>query len=196
MKNSDVKIHVCILAAGASSRFGSSKQLQIIDAQPMVLHVFRTIEHSAIVNKQLVLGAHVENISKVIPTNLEVIVSERWQEGLSASIGAAVQKMDTGASHLMLALADQVAITRMEYAGLIDMCCQHPDAIIASKYSGKRGVPAIFPKSKAHMLERLVGDKGAGELLNSSAGVLEVEILNASIDIDTQADLRTFVSAE
>ena len=187
---SEVGIHLCILAAGASRRFGATKQLYPISGQPMVLHAYNCINHASVVSKSLVLGANIEDICGQIPSHINVIVSNDWQLGLSASIGAAVEAMRDDTSHLMLALADQISIQSGDFQRLINACLKYPDSVIASTYAGNRGVPAIFPRAYAKKLMNLTGDKGASHLLGAMESLIEVYIPQALIDIDSPDDLQ------
>ena len=189
MKN-DVRIHLCVLAAGASRRFGAAKQLYPINGQPMVMHVYNECNHASIVKKSLVLGAHFEHVSAVIPGNVNVVFSKNWDLGLSASIHSAIDAMSEDATHLMLALADQVSILSTEYEHLVNACLDSPNSINTAVYAKKRGVPAIFPRETLPALTELKGDRGASSVLNSMHNVFEINLPSALIDIDTRDDLQ------
>ena len=186
----EISIHLCILAAGAGTRFGSVKQIQTFNKQPMLMHVHNQIDHPLIVKKSIVVGAHYERVIQAIPSNTDVIEAQDWQIGLSASIAAAVDAMSHNATHLMLALADQPLIQFADYDRLISACLNSPENITAAFYASRCGVPAIFPSADLILLRQLKGDKGAGKLLNTMENVIPVNIPNAVNDIDTPEDLN------
>jgi CTP:molybdopterin cytidylyltransferase MocA len=57
----------------------------------------------------------------------------------------------------------------------------------ASRYAGKNGVPAFFPKKHFDQLMKLKGDTGARELL---AEARYEELENGELDVDTVKDLE------
>jgi len=187
-----MNIDVFVMAAGKSSRFGSPKQLQVVNDVPMVLHAINKIKHKNVVRKTLVIGAYSEEIVKLLPTNIEHIFAEHWDQGLSASILAAVDHFDINASHLMIVLADQIAVSAEEFDCLIEKSIDNPLSIVAARYDGVKAVPAIFPKNTVSLLATFNGDKGAGSILNSEQDVISLEVESAGQDIDTPADLSRF----
>ncbi|MEI6051730.1 MAG: NTP transferase domain-containing protein, partial [Opitutaceae bacterium] len=76
-----------ILAAGASSRLGSPKQLLLLDGQPLVTRAAQAALTAGAWPVVVVLGAHAEKIRPAL-ARLPVIVVENaaWPEGMAASI--------------------------------------------------------------------------------------------------------------
>jgi len=77
---------------------------------------------------------------------------------------------------------DQPAVT-VEHLQLL---MRGPD-VKASSYTGRKGVPAFFPKRYFEELEALRGDVGARELLRSAEAV---ELKGGELDVDTVGDLK------
>jgi molybdenum cofactor cytidylyltransferase len=105
-------LHVIVLAAGGSSRFGSPKQLVRVDGRPL-LHaaVSRSIEvagHSV----SVVLGAHAAELAPLLShTSAAVVINRDWREGMASSIRAGVMRLPGSCNGVMLVLADQAAVT-------------------------------------------------------------------------------------
>ncbi len=100
------------------------------------------------------------------------------------------------ASHIMLTLADQIALTSDDYQNLIEHSFAHPDKLVCAKAGEEIMPPAIFPQRYFSQLMTLTGDKGAKALLHQNkAALLEVLLPNAAIDIDTQQDLHDWHNA-
>ncbi len=57
----------------------------------------------------------------------------------------------------------------------------------ASRYAGRSGVPAFFPKKYFDQLMKLKGDAGARELL---AEARYEDLENGELDVDTPTDLK------
>lgn len=69
--------------------------------------------------------------------------------------------------------------------------------IVASTYDNTVGVPAVFGSEHFDDLMKLEGDEGAGRWLRSRLNdVTTVRIDNASIDIDTPAELARLLSRD
>ena len=101
-------LHAIVLAAGASTRFGSPKQLVRIEGRPM-LHavVSRAVEvagHSVTV----VLGAHAPELTPLLRhTPASVIVNRDWQEGMGSSIRTGMSQVPGSVDGVLLLLARQ-----------------------------------------------------------------------------------------
>ena len=189
-------LYAVVLAAGASTRFGSAKQLVRVAGRPL-LHtaVTRASEvtgHALIV----VLGAGAAELAPLLRHSPgSVLVNQDWREGLASSIRAAVTRLPATCSGVMLVLADQAAVTTDDLKRLAGTWRKQPHYIAAALYGGRAGVPAIFPRSTFRELSELRGDVGARALLRrNSDRVLRVPMPSAALDIDTPEDLLALES--
>jgi molybdenum cofactor cytidylyltransferase len=189
------QIGIVILAAGASTRFGSPKQLASVDGAPLLqraMDAANSCGHGPVV---VVLGAHHEQIMKEIRmTGRSVVFAHDWESGLSASIRAGVrQTLDESPliNAILLMLADQPAVNRDSLLKLISSHDGSETTIAASHYSGQLGVPAIFGRRYFDELLSLTGSGGAKTLIKQHAScVRSVELPEAAIDVDTLGDLQ------
>lgn len=184
-------LHAIVLAAGASSRFGSPKQLVRVDGRPL-LHaaVSRAVEvagHAV----SVVLGAHAADLAPLLRhTAASIVINRDWSEGMASSIRAGVSRLPGSCGGVMLVLADQAAVTAEDLRRLATSWRQQPDYIIAAQYGATLGAPAIFPASYFRDLTELRGDRGAQALFKRNPDrVIRVPMDSASIDIDTPEDL-------
>src|SRR6185437_9349687 len=187
----DDGLHAIVLAAGASTRFGSAKQLVRIAGRPM-LHatVTRAVEvaGNAVI---VVLGARADELAPLLSHSpATVVINRDWREGIGSSIRAGVARLPAACSGVLLALADQVAVTAQDLQRLVGAWRRQPEYVVASLYSGAVGVPAIFPRSRFRELAELRGDTGARMLLHRNPDrVVRVPMESAALDIDTPEDL-------
>jgi molybdenum cofactor cytidylyltransferase len=184
-------LHAAILAAGASTRFGSAKQLVRLGGTP-VLH--QAIANAALVaghSVTVVLGAHAREIGPALrQSSAAVAVNRDWEEGLSSSIRTAVHSMPSGCDGLMLVLADQVAVTGDDLKRLYAGWRRHPVLIVAALYGGAPGLPAIFPRWALTDLLQLRGDRDPRLVIRRNIDrVVRVPMQNAAMDLDTPEDL-------
>jgi molybdenum cofactor cytidylyltransferase len=93
-----------------------------------------------------------------------------------------------------------LAFAAKDAEGVLLMACDQPAVTVkhlshlslraevkASRYAGKNGVPAFFPKKYFDKLMELKGDAGARELL---AEARYEELENGELDVDTVEDLK------
>jgi molybdenum cofactor cytidylyltransferase len=184
-------LHVIVLAAGASTRFGSPKQLVRLNGRPL-LH--RAVSQAAEVGGHavsVILGAHAAELAPLLRhTSASVLVNRAWPEGLASSIRLGVAHLPPSCDGVLLTLADQAAVTGNDLKRLYGMWRRDPHRIVASRYEGAVGVPAIFPRSEFAALAALRGDRGARGLLQGrSDQIVAIDLANAAIDIDTPEDL-------
>jgi molybdenum cofactor cytidylyltransferase len=189
-------LHVVILAAGGSSRFGSPKQLIRYEGHSLLqrsLHVASEVAGPAVT---VVLGAHAADIIATLPTSgLTLIVNRDWAEGIASSIRSGISRLPGACDGALLLLADQPLVQPEGLSRLAAQWRREPRTIVASRYgnaalSGVTGVPAVFPRWCFPDLLALRGDQGARALFHRYAEhVRRIELPEAAVDIDRPEDL-------
>jgi molybdenum cofactor cytidylyltransferase len=185
------ELHVVVLAAGASTRFGSPKQLVRLNGRPLLhLAVSRAVEVAG-QSVTVVLGANAVELAPLLRhTPAAIVVNRDWSEGMGSSVRTGVSRVPATADAVMLMLADQPAVTAEDLRRLISTWRRQPQCIVAAHYAGTAGVPAIFPREDFTALAGLRGDTGARALLKRGGErLIRVPLQSAEIDIDTPEDL-------
>jgi molybdenum cofactor cytidylyltransferase len=180
-----------LLAAGASTRFGSPKQLVRVAGRPL-LHAAVTRASEVTGNALIVvLGAGAAELAPLLrhsPGSL--VINHEWREGLASSIRAGVARLPPACTGVLLLLADQAAVTTDDLKRLAGTWRKQPQCVAVALYAGTMGVPAIFPRNMFRELAELRGDVGARALLRRNADrLVRVPMPSAAIDIDTPEDL-------
>ncbi len=85
-------LHAIVLAAGASSRFGSPKQLLRLDGELLLHRVIGCASEVASSAVTVVLGAHAAEIAVALPP-VTLQVNREWREGIASSIRIAVRAL-------------------------------------------------------------------------------------------------------
>jgi molybdenum cofactor cytidylyltransferase len=184
-------LYAIVLAAGASGRFGSPKQLVRVDGRPLMHTVVsRSVEvagHSTLV----VLGANAAELAPLLRhTPATIVINRDWADGLASSIRAGVSSLPGFCTGVMLVLADQAAVTAEDLRRLAGTWRRQPDYIVAAQYGSTLGAPAIFPNAYFRALTELRGDRGASVLFHRNPDrVVRVPMDSAALDIDTPEDL-------
>lgn len=188
-----MKLQAVLMAAGASTRFAGIKQLAMINGEALVNICIRHVLDGGVKDLTLVLGSAHEKIRQIVEADIKVHVASEWASGLGHSMASAVKNLDGDTTHLLIVLADQLAISAEQIRLLVNQASMTPDCIICCRYKGAIGVPAIFPSAYFSQLLSLTGDKGAKGILSKNRQALNViDMQSAAFDIDTKQDLATW----
>ena len=190
-------IVIVILAAGASRRMGSPKQLLPWGASTLLQHAIQTAQKTAASEIIVVLGANYslveEDIKDVSVTTLK---NDNWAVGLGKSIACAASFVLKSKKHIdgvLFMLADQPLIESSYLDNLIAEYSVGGNQILTTSYTnGKRGVPTLFDKHYFKELTTLNDDDGAKSILkkyHSHVTILDAEIENLDIDSKEDYDL-------
>ena len=186
-----------ILAAGASTRLGSPKQLLLLEGQPLVVRAAQAALTAGAWPVVVVLGAHAEKIRPTL-ARLPVLAVENsaWPEGMAASIRTGITTLGQFSRTLdaaLIALCDQPAFDAAVITQLLTAQRATGSSIVASRYAGRHGAPALLLRAHFSALAALTGESGARDLLNGEAAHLTVVDLPALVeDIDTPADVAAY----
>ncbi|MDE0244764.1 MAG: nucleotidyltransferase family protein [Gammaproteobacteria bacterium] len=193
-------LRAVILAAGASRRFGSPKQLLSYRGETLVARSVRLAYEAGAETVCLVLGYRAKAIRRALqqgrvpPGRTTTLRNARWRDGMGHSLACGVRALDRRARAVLVCLADQPLLETGDLARLVQVWRVSPRSVVASRYDGKPGVPAIFPRSHFTALKSLSGDRGARVLLASSNDVLSVPMPRAAVDVDDPRDLERLTS--
>lgn len=185
-------MHVIVLAAGASTRFGSPKQLTDIGGRGMLEAVVQRATELGAADVTVVLGAEAQAIrASLLDSQASIVVNGSYADGISSSIRAGLAQLPATVDAVLILLGDQAAVTTEDLRRLVARWGREPDRIVAADYGPIIGVPAIFPADLIPELASLRGDRGAQLVLSRHRGrVVTVPMPSAAIDIDTADDLR------
>jgi CTP:molybdopterin cytidylyltransferase MocA len=181
-----MSIAAVVLAAGASTRLGEPKQLVMLGDETLLERTVRVAREAGCSPMVVVVGAeHSQVLERCVLGDAVTVINDQWQEGMASSIRLGVQTLGfiaKDAEGVLLMTCDQPAVTAKHLLRLM----LEPE-MKASRYAGRSGVPAFFPKKYFDQLMKLKGDSGARELL---AEARYEELENGDLDVDTAADLE------
>ena len=182
-----------ILAAGGSSRLGKPKQLLQFEGKTLLRRAADAMIASLCNPVVVVLGAESEKTAAAIAgLPVHVCFNDDWETGMGSSIRKGINEMLRVApniSAVVIMLCDQPLITTENINELAAKFAATQNSIIASRYNGVSGVPALFSSEMFDALSQIEGDKGARDLIRERMASIEtIEMREAAVDIDTPGD--------
>lgn len=178
-----------VLAAGAATRFGASKQIAELDGRPLVEHAIRAMTASPVGRVVVVLGAAAEQVSAAVePHGADLIVCNRWAEGQSASLACGLAEL-SDCEAAVVTLGDQPRMSPDAIRRVIAARGEGIEAVRAT-YAGDPGHPVLLERSLFDRMRDVTGDHGARNLLLSvPTREVPCDDLGGGEDVDTPAQL-------
>lgn len=187
------RVPIVLLAAGVGERYGDIKQLALIDGEPMLRRVARTLLK---IGEPLVIvtGAHAAEVETALD-GLAVAIERHagWAEGMGSSLAAGFRRVAADfadASGALLCLADQPLLDADLLKRMLARHHEKPDAILTATYGGADGPPVLFPRDCFGTLAQWSGARGARALLARESGRVERFATSTTSDVDTPAQLQ------
>jgi molybdenum cofactor cytidylyltransferase len=195
-----VNVAAVVLAAGASSRFGSPKALARLDGRPILEHVLDAVREAGIEQIVIVLGNAADEIEEGIRWLDERLVRNPDPRFLSSSLQLGVDAaaaLEPAPSAVVIVLGDQPR-TRPEVIRALVAASRRSDLpVVVPRYADGGGANPVLLKADAfELVDDASGDHGLGPVLAANDDlVLEVPVPGSNPDIDTPDDLRRLEQA-
>lgn len=191
-------IGIIILAAGASTRLGTPKQLLQYQGRSLLRHTAEVAIASGCRPIVVVLGAQVERLAgEVQQLPVYVVENKRWADGMSSSIQTGLtvlQSLHPSVEAVVILLCDQPHVSASLVQQLIEVYQRTGNSIVASEYADTVGVPALFSHVMFPVLMTLQADRGARYAIQTrEQAIARVPFPLGAIDIDTPSDYEQFL---
>ncbi len=188
---------IIILAAGASTRMGTSKQMLIINNEPLLVRTVREALASQAAFTTVVLGAQASAHARLLQTvKVDTVVNANWEQGIGSSIKAGVMRVmrkRPDAETIIVVACDQPYLDKAHLDKLIAQHSASGKEIVASAYAGTHGVPALFASTLFDALLQIPNTEGAKKIIRSNPGkVAAVDFPLGEVDLDTPGDHHNF----
>jgi CTP:molybdopterin cytidylyltransferase MocA/predicted O-methyltransferase YrrM len=158
-----------VLAAGASTRFGSPKQRLLLPG------VLERVRASVVDDVVVVLGA------QKVETDARTVHCREWERGIGASLRCGLAALPEEAEAAVVVLADGPRLAPEAVDRVIEVWRESGAEVVAATYGGVRLHPVLLARD---VWDR-VPDAGAREL---PAQLIPCDDLGAPGDVDTPAD--------
>jgi molybdenum cofactor cytidylyltransferase len=182
-----------ILAAGASRRYGSPKQLVVLDGRTLLEHAI-----------DAAVWADLRPVVAVVPVWLSRPASlaadwMRWirnpfpERGMSLSLRLGLEALGDEAEAADILLGDPPRLSASTIAAVLAARGQRP--LVASRAGGILAPPVLIERDHFHLVDGLIGDAGLRELLRDRPDlVTTVDLASHSPDLDRPADFDRLTS--
>jgi CTP:molybdopterin cytidylyltransferase MocA len=162
-----------ILAAGASTRFGSPKQRLLLEP------VLERVRKAATVDELVVvLGAH------ELETSASAVTCPDWERGPGASLRCGLAALTPEAAAAVVVLADGPNLAPEAIDRVVTAWRAGSGDVVAASYDGNRGHPVVLGRAAWNQIP----DEGARAL---EPVLVPCDDLGAPGDVDTPADLSS-----
>lgn len=160
-------IFAVVLAAGASSRYGTSppKQLELLP------HVLGALDRARLDGVVVVSGAH--------PLDVESVRCDDWERGPGASLRCGLEALPDGVEAAVIALADGPDLDPLAVDRVVEAWRKDGGDVLAASYDGVRLHPVLL----ARTAWASVPDEGARAL---EARLVPCDDLHAPGDVDSR----------
>jgi molybdenum cofactor cytidylyltransferase len=184
---------IIILAAGASSRLGSPKQLLRFENSSLLERTISCATQTGLGPVVVVLGANAESLKNTIAEKeIITVFNSNWQEGMASSIRAGLDKTKEAfplIEGVIITVCDQPFITSQLLKDLYNKHKESQKPIVAAAYGNILGTPVFFHRSLFDELTGLKGDRGAKQIVNKdNSRLASVPFPMGETDIDTKED--------
>jgi molybdenum cofactor cytidylyltransferase len=189
------ELSVIILAAGASSRMGQSKQKLAIAGASLLAQTIETAISSNLGNVVVVLGSEEKEHRKLINQKAEIVVNSNWESGMGSSLKTGLRHVLSDhpqTEAVIILVCDQPLLTSQHLKLLTEKHKKTKSSIVASAYAGIMGVPALFHHKHFEELSGLEDDQGARKIIQQHV-VEAIAFPEGAIDLDTPEDYKNFL---
>lgn len=179
-----------VLAAGGSTRMGRAKQLLRSGGTSLVRRAAEAAVAAGCEPVVVVTGAEAD----AVRTELSGLAAQAthnpgWRDGIASSLRCGLDALPPTATAVLVLPCDLPAVSEGLLRELIVTQRRTQRPVVACRYAGVLGVPALFLRECFVALRTLEGDVGARGLLRRGGdAVATVEFPEGALDVDTPAD--------
>lgn len=177
-----------ILAAGASRRYGSPKQLVVVDGRTLLEHAIDAAASAGARPVVAVVPVWLSRPARLDATWLRWIRNPFPERGISLSLRLGLEAIGEEASAALILLGDQPRVAPATIAAVLAARGERP--MVAPAADGVLAPPILIERSHFHLAEGLAGDIGLRQILRANPELVRIVPVAAHPpDVDTPDDL-------
>ncbi|MEO8292600.1 MAG: nucleotidyltransferase family protein [Actinomycetota bacterium] len=181
-----------VLAAGRGTRFGGTKQLEVVDGKPLAQHAVDAAAAAGLDEILVVTGHDAEAVefALTLPACARFIRNPSYRDGQATSLAAAFHDIAQDSEAAVVLMADQPGITPDVITALVAGFRGTRKQIVRAAYRNGPG-PSLLSREIYAEAGHLHGDVGARILIASHPEWVEDVPIDVDVprDIDTREDL-------
>ena len=174
-----------ILAAGASTRFGSPKQDVRIGGRTMIEIIAATARDAG-------LGPVIAVVPPglAVPADVVPVINADPGAGISRSLRLGLDAVPAELGAAVILLGDEPMVPRDAIVAVLT--ATGPGTEVVASASGDRlGPPVLLRRTRFGLATDASGDEGLGPLLRRQPDLVIVPLAQPPVDVDTMDDLAT-----
>jgi molybdenum cofactor cytidylyltransferase len=177
-----------ILAAGASRRYGSPKQLVIVDGRTLLEHAIDSAMEVGLAPVVAVVPVWLSRPARLSDERLRWIRNPFPERGMSLSLRLGIDALGDDVEAAVILLGDQPRLPAGSIAAILAARGERP--VVASAADGILAPPILLERSHFHLVDGLSGDVGLRQILLADPDLVRaVPVAAHAPDVDTPDDL-------
>lgn len=185
----DQWVGAVILAAGASRRYGSPKQLVVVDGRTLLEHAIDAAMSSGLAPVVAVVPVWLSRPGRLDDDRLRWIRNPFPERGMSLSLRLGLEALGDEVEAAVILLGDQPRLPEASIGAILAARGERP--VVAAAADGILAPPILVERSHFHLVEGLTGDIGLRQLIRANPDlVTAVPVPAHAPDVDTPDDLR------
>ena len=185
------RVAALLLAAGASRRMGTPKQLLLLGDKPVIRWCADAIMASGVQDLVVVINANGETIVAALEgLPAKVVRNDAADSQMADSVRIGVRALDDRVSGVLVCLSDHPLIAPETFRHVIQAHYREPDKIIITCQGGRRGHPALLPRT---ILDEILSGGTLRDIIGKDARrVKQIDVDDEGIlqDMDTVEDYQ------
>jgi molybdenum cofactor cytidylyltransferase len=181
-----------VLAAGTGTRFGGTKQLEILDGRPLAQHAIDAAAAAGLDEILIVTGHDADAVENglELPDRARFVRNPNYRDGQASSLAAAFHGIAEDSEAAIVLMADQPGVTPDVVTALVASFRATRKQIVRAAYRDGPG-PALLSREIYAEAGHLHGDVGARVLMASHPEWVEEVAIDADAppDIDSRDDV-------
>ena len=142
------EVAAVLLAAGASTRMGTAKQLLPVRGKPAISLCVEALQAGGLHHPIVVLGSRREECEAALAgLSVTFAVNDDPKSDMAESVRIGLRAATPTATGILVCLCDHPLVAPSTYREVSNAHLHYAEQIIIPVYKGRRGHPTLFPRS-------------------------------------------------